>query len=67
MNASKAPRTWRKAAVLLLLGVCFNAAAGIDEPVRVTGGLVSGTPSWGEGVRMFRGIPRAAGGEQSLA
>ncbi len=34
--------------------------AGIQEPIRVEGGLVNGTPGWGWNVREFRGIPYAA-------
>ncbi len=34
--------------------------AAIQEPIKVEGGLVSGTPGWGWGVREFRGIPFAA-------
>src|SRR6266566_985752 len=34
--------------------------AAIDEPVRVDGGLISGTPGWGWGVREYLGIPFAA-------
>jgi carboxylesterase type B len=36
------------------------ARAALDEPIRVEGGLVTGTPAWGWGVRLFRGIPYAA-------
>jgi len=34
--------------------------AGVSDPVEVEGGMVSGTPGWGWGVREFRGIPFAA-------
>jgi para-nitrobenzyl esterase len=34
--------------------------AGIQEPIRVEGGLITGTPGWGWNVREFRGIPFAA-------
>ena len=43
--------------VALLMAPLF---AGIQEPIKVQGGLVSGTPGWGWGVREFRGIPFAA-------
>ncbi|MBV9081497.1 MAG: carboxylesterase family protein, partial [Acidobacteriaceae bacterium] len=33
---------------------------GIQEPITVEGGLVSGTPGWGWGVREYLGIPFAA-------
>jgi len=32
----------------------------ISEPIRVEGGLISGTPAWAYGVRLYRGIPFAA-------
>ena len=34
----------------------------LKEPIRVTGGLISGTPTiqWTPGVRLYRGIPYAA-------
>jgi para-nitrobenzyl esterase len=34
--------------------------AGIQEPIKVEGGSVSGTPGWGWGVREYLGIPFAA-------
>jgi len=33
---------------------------GIQEPIKVEGGLISGTPGWGWGVREYLGIPFAA-------
>jgi para-nitrobenzyl esterase len=49
---------------LVLLGLAglsaFPLPAGIPDPIQVDGGLVSGTPGWGWGVREFRGIPFAA-------
>ena len=38
------------------------AAAGIQEPIAVDGGRITGTPSiqWTNGVRLFRAIPYAA-------
>jgi para-nitrobenzyl esterase len=47
---------------LFLAVVCFAqmASAALKEPIQVEGGLVSGTPAWGWGVRLFRGIPYAA-------
>jgi para-nitrobenzyl esterase len=49
-----------KCPLLVTLLWTLTAVAGIEEPIRVEGGLVSGTPSWGHGVRMYRGIPFAA-------
>jgi para-nitrobenzyl esterase len=48
--------------VVLILRVLLAVPllAGIGEPVKVEGGLVSGTPGWGWNVREFRGIPFAA-------
>jgi len=34
--------------------------AAIQEPVKIEGGLISGTPGWGWGVREYLGIPFAA-------
>ena len=34
--------------------------AAIHEPIQVEGGLISGTPGWGWGVREYLGIPFAA-------
>lgn len=34
--------------------------AAIQEPIRVEGGLITGTPGWGWGVREYLGIPFAA-------
>ena len=34
--------------------------AGIQEPIKVEGGSISGTPGWGWGVREYLGIPFAA-------
>jgi para-nitrobenzyl esterase len=47
------------AALIAFLWVDFLPAA-VPEPVSVEGGQVSGTASWGFGVRMYRGIPFAA-------
>ena len=33
---------------------------GIQEPIKVEGGRISGTPGWGWGVREYLGIPFAA-------
>lgn len=32
----------------------------LKDPIRVEGGMVAGTPAWGWGVRLYRGIPFAA-------
>jgi para-nitrobenzyl esterase len=45
--------------IFAVVAVLLSAAA-ITEPVRVEGGLVTGTPAWGWGIRLFRGIPYAA-------
>jgi para-nitrobenzyl esterase len=48
---------------LVAVGVCLLAAnllAGMQEPVKVDGGLITGRPSWGWNVRAYRGIPYAA-------
>jgi para-nitrobenzyl esterase len=50
----------------LQIAMCFAALlasplmAAIQEPIKIEGGLVSGTPGWGWGVREYRGIPFAA-------
>jgi para-nitrobenzyl esterase len=44
---------WAGLAALPLLGA-------IQEPIRVEGGLISGTPGWGWGIREYLGIPFAA-------
>jgi para-nitrobenzyl esterase len=50
----------------LSVALCFVALlaspllAAIQEPIKVEGGLVSGTPGWAWGVRQYRGIPFAA-------
>ncbi|MBD3647691.1 MAG: carboxylesterase family protein, partial [Pseudomonadales bacterium] len=49
----------RLATVLAVSGILM-ANAKLPETIEVEGGLVSGTPSWGAGVTMFRGIPFAA-------
>lgn len=38
----------------------FANTYGLDEPIRVEGGLITGTPAFGYGVRLYRGIPFAA-------
>jgi para-nitrobenzyl esterase len=47
---------------LTLISALFalSAQAALPDPVSVEGGEVSGTNSWGNGVRMYRGIPFAA-------
>ncbi len=50
----------------LAVALCFAALsalpllAAIQEPIKVEGGLVSGTPGWAWGVRAYLGIPFAA-------
>lgn len=48
--------TWVSLAGLLALPL-FGA---IQEPIKVEGGLISGTPGWGWGVREYLGVPFAA-------
>lgn len=65
-------RTLAVAAVVVLVcvGLCQlapvaavrGAAVGLQEPITIEGGQVTGTPTvqWTPGVRLFRGIPYAA-------
>lgn len=49
--------------LLLLAAMAASfASAALQEPIRVEGGLITGTPSvqWSYGIRMYRGIPYAA-------
>jgi para-nitrobenzyl esterase len=48
--------------LLLILATGGLAAAGIQEPVGIDGGQITGTqtPQWTYGVRLYRGIPFAA-------
>ena len=46
--------------LVLLAALALPAVAAIQEPVKVEGGLVSGTPGWAWNVREYRGIPFAA-------
>ncbi len=50
--------------LIVALGICVLAGAelmaGIQEPIKVDGGLITGRPSWGWNVRSYRGIPFAA-------
>lgn len=47
--------------VMVLAGASL-AMAGLQEPIRVDGGQVTGTPTpqWTYGIRLFRGMPYAA-------
>src|SRR5689334_11657488 len=46
---------------LILAGLLsLPLIAAIPEPIRVEGGLVTGTPGWGWGVREYLGVPFAA-------
>src|SRR5579875_3249824 len=52
-----------KAQIAFLISVAlaaFPVFGGIEEPIHVQGGLISGTPGWGWGVREYLGIPFAA-------
>lgn len=40
--------------------LAFPLFAAIQEPIKVEGGLISGPPGWGWGVREYLGIPFAA-------
>jgi len=50
----------RVAGVALVLVAASSLAAGIQEPVKVEGGQLSGIPGWAWNVRAYRGIPFAA-------
>ena len=45
-----------------MIAPALNATSGLQEPIAVDGGQVTGTPTiqWTYGVRLFRGIPYAA-------
>jgi para-nitrobenzyl esterase len=45
---------------VLALLVAMPLAAAMQEPIAVDGGMVSGTPGWGWGIREYLGIPFAA-------
>lgn len=51
--------------VVIVSGWVFSAHSaatqeGLQEPIHVEGGMISGTPAWAWGVRLYRGIPFAA-------
>ena len=51
--------------VVVVIGWVFSARSaatqeGLQGPIHVEGGMISGTPAWGWGVRLYRGIPYAA-------
>jgi para-nitrobenzyl esterase len=46
--------------IIIALLAVIPLCAGIQEPIKVEGGLVSGIPGWGWGVREYRSIPFAA-------
>jgi len=50
------------AALTAALAVAQEPVSHLKEPIQVTGGLVTGTPTvqWTPGVRLYRGIPYAA-------
>ena len=50
----------RIARTSLVVLAALPLLAGIQEPVKVEGGSISGTPGWGWGVREYLGIPFAA-------
>ena len=41
--------------------------AGIQEPLQVDGGQITGTPGWGWGIREYLGIPFAAPRSETCA
>src|SRR5881397_4449257 len=53
---------WVAGVVALLGQTPVTAVNGLQEPIAVDGGQVTGTPTiqWTPGVRLFRGIPYAA-------
>jgi para-nitrobenzyl esterase len=53
-------RTVPAIALIAILWAAASPAATLPDPISVEGGQVSGTNSWGFGVRMYRGIPFAA-------
>src|SRR5438067_10779489 len=59
------PVPWRnevRRTLLLFLVLAGLATAALQEPLRVEGGQITGTPTiqWTYGVRLYRGIPYAA-------
>jgi para-nitrobenzyl esterase len=46
--------------LLVVALAALPLAAAIEEPVPIEGGLISGAPAWGWGVRVFKGVPYAA-------
>ena len=50
----------RIAGLSLAVVLAAPVFAGIGEPIKVEGGLISGTPGWGWGIREYLGIPFAA-------
>ncbi len=50
----------RSVVLFLAVSLAVTLPAAIQEPIKVEGGLVSGTPGWAWGVREFRGVPFAA-------
>jgi para-nitrobenzyl esterase len=46
--------------LVFALLIALPLAAAIQEPIAVDGGLISGVPGWGWGVREYLGIPFAA-------
>ena len=51
--------------VVIVIGWVFSAHSaatqkGLQGPIHVEGGMVIGTPAWGWGVRLYRGVPYAA-------
>ena len=48
------------ASLIVLVVIVIPALAGMQEPIKVEGGLVSGISGWGWNVREYLGIPFAA-------
>jgi para-nitrobenzyl esterase len=49
------------AAVFAILPLfAIPALKGLRQPIQIEGGAITGTPAWGWGVQLYRGIPYAA-------
>src|SRR5215469_13210333 len=53
-------RSRRSGVLTLAVLLASPLVAAIQEPVKIEGGLISGTPGWGWGIREYLGIPFAA-------
>jgi para-nitrobenzyl esterase len=50
----------RRVLAVVAVLVAIPLLADIQEPIKIEGGLITGTPGWGWGVREYLGIPFAA-------